>query len=46
MHLHSLNQHRIDWINWLGERPLAFWIIGLSPWLLALIFLWATGLAL
>jgi hypothetical protein len=33
MHMHSLHKHRVDWINWLGERPLAFWIIGLSPWL-------------
>jgi hypothetical protein len=43
MHLHSLTKHRTDWINWLGERPLAFWIIGLFPWL-ALICLWGTSL--
>jgi hypothetical protein len=46
MHLHILNQHRIDWVNWLGERPLAFWIIGLSPWLALILVLWGTGLAL
>jgi hypothetical protein len=45
MHLHSLTRHRVDWINWLGERPLVFWIIGLFPFL-ALIYLWGTGLAL
>jgi len=46
MHLHSLNPHRVDWINWLGDRPLAFWIIGLIPWLTLIAILLGTGLAL
>ena len=46
MHMHSLHKHQTDWINWLGERPLAFWIIGLSPWLALIVVLWGTGLAL
>jgi hypothetical protein len=46
MHLHSLNHHRADWINWLGDRPLAFWIFGLSPWLALIIILWGTSLVL
>jgi hypothetical protein len=33
MHMRSLHKHQADWINWLGKRPLAFWIICLSPWL-------------
>jgi hypothetical protein len=43
MHLRSLDKHRIEWINWLGERPLVFWLIGLSPALaiICLRMLWA-----
>jgi hypothetical protein len=43
MHLHSLHKHRVDWINWLGERPLAFWLIGLLPALAIICFrmVWA-----
>jgi hypothetical protein len=33
MHMRSLHKHQSEWINRLGERPLAFWIICLSPWL-------------
>jgi len=42
MHLHSLHKHRVDWINWLGDRPLLFWVISLSPWLA---IIWALGYA-
>ena len=31
MHMRSLHKRQADWINWLGERPLAFWILALSP---------------
>ena len=46
MHMHSLHKHQTDCINWLGERPLAFWIIGLFPWVALIMYLWGTGLAL
>jgi hypothetical protein len=29
MHLRSLHKHRVGWINWLGAKPVAFWILGL-----------------
>jgi hypothetical protein len=43
MHLRSLHKYQTDWINWLGERPLVFWIIGLSPALaiICLRMIWA-----
>jgi hypothetical protein len=43
MHLRSLDKHRVDWIDWLAAKPVAFWIIGLLPALaiMCLMMVWA-----